>query len=50
MEEHGLGPADLPEIGATDAVSDILERKQELTVKNIQDLAKRFQVSPPVFV
>lgn len=50
MEEHGLDLTDFPEIGAPDAVSDILECKRELTVKNIQDLAKRFQVSPAVFV
>lgn len=50
IEEHGIDLTDFPEIGAPDAVSDILERKRELTVKNIQDLAKRFQVSPAVFV
>ena len=50
MEEHDLDLTDFPEIGVPDAVSDILERKRELTVKNIQDLAKRFQVSPAVFV
>ena len=50
MEEHNLEPADLTEIGTPEAVSDILERKRELTVKNIHDLANRFQVSPAVFV
>lgn len=50
MEEHNLDIHNLSEIGTPDTVSDILERKRELTVKNIQDLAKRFQVSPAVFV
>ena len=50
MEEHGLCPADLPEIGNPDAVSDILERRRELTVKNIHALAKRFHVSSATFV
>ena len=50
MEEHELGVADLPELGEPDSVSNVLERKRELTVQNIRDLANRFQVSPAVFV
>ena len=50
MEEHGLCPADLPEIGNPNTVSDILERRRELTVKNIHALAKRFHVSSATFV
>ena len=50
MEEHELGVADLPELGGPDSVSKVLERKRELTVQNIRDLANRFQVSPAVFV
>ncbi|MCY4579020.1 MAG: transcriptional regulator [Chloroflexi bacterium] len=50
MEEHELGVADIPEIGGPDSVSNVLERKRELTVQNIRDLANRFQVSPAVFV
>ena len=50
MEEYELGVADLPELGEPDSVSNVLERKRELTVQNIRDLANRFQVSPAVFV
>ena len=50
MEEHELGIADLPEIGNPEFVSNILERKQELTVRDVHALADRFQVSPAVFV
>ena len=50
MEEHELALADIPEIGTPETISDILERKRELTVRNIRDLANRFQVSPAVFV
>ena len=50
MEEHELALADIPEIGTPKTISDILERKRELTVRNIRDLANRFQVSPAVFV
>ena len=50
MEEHELALADISEIGTPKTISDILERKRELTVRNIRDLANRFQVSPAVFV
>ena len=50
MEEHEVGPADLPEIGKPDTVSAVLERRQELTIGHIRALAERFQVSPAVFV
>lgn len=50
MEEHQLKPSDLHELGTPDTVSEILEGKQELTVKHIHALAVRFQVAPAVFV
>ena len=50
MEEHEIGPADLPEIGKPDTVSAVLERRQELTIGDIRALAERFHVSPAVFV
>ena len=49
MEEHNLEPSDLTEIGTPEAVLEILERKRELTIKNIHALANRFKVSPTVF-
>ena len=50
IEEHGLTQADLPEIGSQGVVSDILRGKRELNVRQIRALAKRFQVSPAVFL
>jgi HTH-type transcriptional regulator/antitoxin HigA len=50
MEVHQLEPSDLPEIGAPDAVLELLSGKRELTVKHLQALAARFHVSPTVFV
>ena len=50
MEVHQLEPSDLPEIGASDAVLELLSGKRELTVKHLQALAARFHVSPTVFV
>ena len=50
MEEHGLRQADLPEIGSQGVVSEILSGKRELNLRQIRELAKRFHVSPAVFV
>ena len=50
MEEHGLRQVDLPEIGSQGVVSEILNGKRELNVRQIRALAARFGVSPAVFV
>ena len=50
MEEHGLSQSDLPEIGSQGVVSEILAGKRELNVRQISRLAKRFGVSPAVFI
>ena len=50
MDEHGLTQSDLPEIGSQGVVSEILNGKRELNVRQIRALAKRFHVSPAVFV
>ena len=49
MEEHSLSQSDLPEIGSQGVVSEILNGKRKLNVRQIQGLAKRFQVSPATF-
>ncbi|NUM49163.1 MAG: helix-turn-helix domain-containing protein [Anaerolineales bacterium] len=49
MEEHHLKQADLPELGSQGVVSEILNGKRELNVRQIQAVAERFQVSPAVF-
>lgn len=50
MEEHGLRQSDLSEIGFQGGVSEILNGKRELNVRQIRKLADRFHVSPAVFV
>ena len=50
MEEHGLTPADLPEIGSEKTVSAILQGQKELEIEQIRALATRFNVSPAVFI
>ena len=50
MEEHGLGPDDLPELGEVRAVHAILAGERELHVGEIRALAERFRVSPAVFI
>jgi HTH-type transcriptional regulator/antitoxin HigA len=50
MEEHDLTQADLPEIGSQGVVSEVLNGKRELNVRQIRALAERFHVSPAVFI
>jgi HTH-type transcriptional regulator/antitoxin HigA len=50
MEEHDLTQSDLPEIGSQGVVSEILRGKRELNVRQIRALARRFHVSPGVFI
>ena len=50
MEEHGLTQSDLPEVGSQGVVSEILNGKRNLNVRQIRALAKRFHVTPSVFV
>lgn len=50
MEEHDLKQADLSEIGSQGVVSEILNGKRELNLRQIRALAARFHVSPAVFI
>jgi len=50
LQEHELRQSDLPEIGSQGIVSEVLTGKRELNVRQIMQLAKRFGVSPAVFV
>jgi HTH-type transcriptional regulator / antitoxin HigA len=50
MDEHGLTQSDLPEIGSQGVVSEVLRGKRELNIRQIRALARRFQVSPAVFI
>lgn len=50
MEEHGLTQSDLSDVGSQGVVSEVLNGKRELNVRQIRALAKKFKVSPSVFV
>ncbi len=50
MEAHGLTQSDLPEIGSQGVVSEILSGERELNIRQIRRLARRFGVSPAVFI
>jgi HTH-type transcriptional regulator/antitoxin HigA len=50
MDEHGLTQADLPEVGSQGVVSEILNGKRHLNVRQIRWLAQRFNVSSAVFM
>ena len=50
MDEHGLAQSDLPEVGSQGVVSEILNNKRELNVRQIRFLAQRFKVSSAVFL
>lgn len=50
MTDRNLSPKDLPELGDEVVVTKILQGQQELTLSQIQSLARRFGVTPAVFV
>lgn len=50
MEEHHLTQNDLPEIGNQSVISQILSGKRKLNLRQIQNLAKRFNLPIEVFI
>ena len=50
MDEHELTQRDLPEVGSQGVVSEILNGKRELNVRQIRALAEKFKVSGAVFL
>ncbi|MBE7433788.1 MAG: transcriptional regulator [Anaerolineales bacterium] len=50
MEEHGLTQSDLPEVGPQGMVSEILNGKRELNIRQVRSLAEKFKVSSAVFL
>ena len=50
MDEHGLTQSDLPEVGSQGVVSEVLNGKRELNIRQIRALAEKFKVSPAAFV
>ncbi len=49
-QEHGLRQADLREIGSQGVVSEVLAGRRSLNTRQIAKLARRFAVSPAVFL
>ena len=50
MEEYGLKQKDLSELGSQGVVSEILNGKRRLNIRQIKALSARFQVPISVFV
>ena len=50
MEEYDLKQKDLSELGSQGVVSEILNGKRELNIRQIKALSERFQVPIAVFV
>lgn len=50
MEQHQLSQSDLPEIGGQSVVSEVLNGKRELNVRQIKRLSERFNVPASVFL
>ena len=50
MEEHELNLSDLPKIGTSEVIEAILNKDQALTLTQIQQLSKRFNIQPQVFL
>lgn len=50
MEEHNLKQSDLKELGSQGVVSEILNRRRKLNIRQIKALSKRFNLSPSVFI
>ena len=50
MEQHQLPQSGLPEIGSQGVVSEIMNGKRELNVRQIRALAERFSVPASVFI
>lgn len=50
LDEHGLTQNDLKEIGSQGVVSEILNRKRKLNLRQVVARSKKFSVSPSVFI
>ncbi|EIE03409.1 helix-turn-helix domain-containing protein [Leptospira licerasiae] len=50
MEENGFTQKDMVELGSQGVVSEILNGKRELNIRQIKALGKKFKVSPAVFI
>lgn len=50
LDEHELTQSELSEVGSQGVVSEVLNGRRELNVRQIRALSERFGVSPAVFI
>lgn len=50
MKQHGLKQADLAEIGTQSVVSEVLNGKRKLNLRQVSALARRFQLPADAFI
>lgn len=50
MDQHRLSQSDLPEIGGQSVVSEVLNGKRQLNVRQIKKLSARFNIPASVFL
>lgn len=50
MEQHRLSQSEVPEVGPQSVVSDVLNCKRELNLRQIKALSERFHLPPAVFL
>ena len=50
MAEHGMRQSDLKAIGSQGVVSEILQEKRSLNIRQVKALSEIFHVSPAVFM
>jgi len=49
MQQHGLKQGDLPEIGTQGVVSEIINGKREINLRQVRKLKERFGISADAF-
>ena len=50
MRQYNLNQSDLPEIGSQGVVSEVLNGKRSLNLKQVKKLAERFGLEPEMFI
>lgn len=50
MDSRGISQSDLSEIGSQGVVSELLNGKRSLNIRQVKLLAKRFRVDPSTFI
>lgn len=50
LEEHGVSPDDLTEVGSPEIIGRYLARSEELSLEQVRILSRRFHVSPAAFI